>query len=239
MAVVVDSTRGGSVRIEIRGRNVEVTDDLRRAVEKRFERLGRQVRRRDARGRAARGAQPGDRRPGGRRGHPASQGVTLHASESSPDMLHSIKALAEDMRRQVKRHRDKRRKRARPGGSSGAFAAAPHKSRHVRRVTSAVPSGAAGGPVATLTLDGQGPDRPRPADGRGAPVQGVREARRVDQPRRARDGAARRRRAARGGRQAPRAGPQRRVARRPAPEAFALAARRRGARSASATSTSS
>ena len=40
------------------------------------------------------------------------KGVTLRASESSPDMLHSIKALAEDMRRQVKRHRDKRRKRS-------------------------------------------------------------------------------------------------------------------------------
>ena len=38
--------------------------------------------------------------------------VTLRASEASPEMLHSIHALAEDLRRQVKRHRDKRRKRA-------------------------------------------------------------------------------------------------------------------------------
>ena len=37
--------------------------------------------------------------------------VTLRAREASPDMLHSIHALAEDLRRQVKRHRDKRRKR--------------------------------------------------------------------------------------------------------------------------------
>jgi len=37
--------------------------------------------------------------------------VTLRAREASPEMLHSIHALAEDVRRQVKRHRDKRRKR--------------------------------------------------------------------------------------------------------------------------------
>jgi putative sigma-54 modulation protein len=39
------------------------------------------------------------------------KGVTLHASEASPEMLHSIHEVAEDMRRQVKRHREKRRKR--------------------------------------------------------------------------------------------------------------------------------
>ena len=37
--------------------------------------------------------------------------ATLRASEASPEMLHSIHVLAEDLRRQVKRHRDKRRKR--------------------------------------------------------------------------------------------------------------------------------
>ena len=31
------------MRIEIRGRNVEMTDDLREMVRKRFQRLGRQV----------------------------------------------------------------------------------------------------------------------------------------------------------------------------------------------------
>jgi putative sigma-54 modulation protein len=39
------------------------------------------------------------------------KGVTLRAKEASPDMLHSIHEMAEDMRRQVKKHRDKRRKR--------------------------------------------------------------------------------------------------------------------------------
>ncbi len=37
--------------------------------------------------------------------------VTLRAREASPEMLHSIHAIAEDLRRQVKKHRDKRRKR--------------------------------------------------------------------------------------------------------------------------------
>jgi ribosome-associated translation inhibitor RaiA len=36
-------------------------------------------------------------------------------------MLHSIKALAEDMRRQVKRHRDKRRKRSKTRRLVGRF----------------------------------------------------------------------------------------------------------------------
>ncbi len=38
--------------------------------------------------------------------------VTLRAREASPEMIHSIHAIAEDLRRQVKRHRDKRRKRS-------------------------------------------------------------------------------------------------------------------------------
>jgi putative sigma-54 modulation protein len=105
--------RRSTVRIEIRGRNVEVTEELRRAVEKRFARIGRQV--------------PDvatvnvelseERNPSISDSEVAEatlqlKGVTLRARETSPDMLHSIKALADDMRRQVKRHRDKRRKRS-------------------------------------------------------------------------------------------------------------------------------
>jgi putative sigma-54 modulation protein len=39
------------------------------------------------------------------------KGVTLRAHEASPEMLHSIHEMAEDIRRQVKKHREKRRKR--------------------------------------------------------------------------------------------------------------------------------
>ena len=39
------------------------------------------------------------------------KGVTLRARESSRDLQHAINLCAEDLARQVKRHRDKRRKR--------------------------------------------------------------------------------------------------------------------------------
>jgi putative sigma-54 modulation protein len=110
------------VRIEIRGRNVEVTDELRRHVEKRFARIGRQV----ADVATLRVELSEERNPSISDSEVAEatlqlKGVTLHAHESSPDMLHSIKALAEDMRRQVKRHREKRRKRSRTRRLVGRF----------------------------------------------------------------------------------------------------------------------
>ena len=110
------------MRIEIRGRNVEVTGELRRHVEKRFARIGRQVS--DV---ATLNVDLSEER------NPAIpdrevaeatlqlKGITLHAREASPDMLHSIKALAEDMRRQVKRHREKRRKRSQTRRLVGRF----------------------------------------------------------------------------------------------------------------------
>ena len=39
------------------------------------------------------------------------KGVTLHAREASPEMAHTVHELAEDLRRQVKKHRELRRKR--------------------------------------------------------------------------------------------------------------------------------
>ena len=101
------------MHIDLKGRNVEVTPELRAAVEKRFARLGRQV--------------PDvarvevvlteERNPAIADGKVAEaslhvKGVTLHAREASPEILRSIKVLAEDMRRQVKRHRSKRVKRS-------------------------------------------------------------------------------------------------------------------------------
>ena len=41
------------------------------------------------------------------------KGVTLRAHEASPQMAHTIHELAEDIRRQVKKHREMRRKRTR------------------------------------------------------------------------------------------------------------------------------
>jgi ribosome hibernation promoting factor len=102
------------VRIEVRGRNTEVTEDLRRHVEKRFARIGRQVSdlaTLDVELSEERNPSNPDRMVA--EATLQLKGVTLRAREASPEMLHSIHALAEDIRRQVKRHREKRRGRSR------------------------------------------------------------------------------------------------------------------------------
>jgi putative sigma-54 modulation protein len=102
------------VRIEIRGRNVEVSEELREHVRKRFDRIGRQISELavlEVELSEERNPAISDRCVAEANLH--LKGKTLRARERSPDMLHSIKALAEDMRRQVKRHRELRRKRTR------------------------------------------------------------------------------------------------------------------------------
>jgi putative sigma-54 modulation protein len=102
------------VRIQVRGRNTEITEELREAVEKRFARVGQQVS--DLATLEVELSE--ERNPAISDSQVAEatiyvKGATLRAREASPDMLHSIHELAEDIRRQVKRHREKRRGRAR------------------------------------------------------------------------------------------------------------------------------
>jgi len=100
------------VRIEIRGRNVDVTDQLREHVFKRFRRVGKQVS--DLATlelELIEERNPAIPEPMIAEATLHLKGVTLRAREASPDMAHSIHELSEDIRRQVKRHRDKRRKR--------------------------------------------------------------------------------------------------------------------------------
>ena len=100
------------MRIEVRGRNVEVTDELRQHVEKRFARIGRQVSEHavvEVELSAERNPAIADNQVAEATLH--LKRVTLRAREASPEMLHSIHEVAEDVRRQVKRHREKRRKR--------------------------------------------------------------------------------------------------------------------------------
>jgi putative sigma-54 modulation protein len=102
------------LRIQVRGRNTEVGDELREAVEKRFARVGKQVS-----GLATLEVElTEEKNPSIADSQVAEgtlylKGATLRAREASPDMLHSIHELAEDLRRQVKRDREKRRGRAR------------------------------------------------------------------------------------------------------------------------------
>ena len=100
------------MRIEVRGRNTDVTDELRGHVEKRFARIGRQVSDLAVLEVELRE----ERNPSIREACVAEatlhlKGTTLRACERSDDMPHSVNLLAEDLHRQVKRHRDKRRGR--------------------------------------------------------------------------------------------------------------------------------
>jgi putative sigma-54 modulation protein len=100
------------MRIEIRGRNVEVNDELREQVAQRFKRLGEQVSplaRIEVVVSEEQNPAISDKFVAEATLH--LKGVTLHAHEASPEMTHTIHEIAEDMRRQVKRHREKRRKR--------------------------------------------------------------------------------------------------------------------------------
>jgi ribosome hibernation promoting factor len=102
------------MRIEIRGRNVEVTDELREHVRKRFQRIGRQV----SELATLEVELCEERNPSIHDSQVAEatlrlKGVTLRAREASPEMAHTVHELAEDVRRQVKKHRELRRKRHR------------------------------------------------------------------------------------------------------------------------------
>jgi putative sigma-54 modulation protein len=101
------------VRIEVRGRNTAITDQLRRHVQERFTtRIGKQV------SELARleiellveknPAIPEDKVA---EATLHLKGVTLRARESSRDLEHSIDLVADKLARQVKRHREKRRGR--------------------------------------------------------------------------------------------------------------------------------
>ena len=110
------------MRIEVRGRNMEVTDELRDHVTKRFARVAKQVSdlaRLEVELREEKNPSITDRFVA--EANLYLKGATLRAGEASPEMLHSIHELAEDMRRQVKRHREKRRARAKTRRAIGGL----------------------------------------------------------------------------------------------------------------------
>jgi len=101
------------MRIEVKGRNgAAVDDELRSRVEKKLGKVARQVsplavleiELREERNPAIRESQVAEATL-------HLKGVTLRASEHSTDMAHSLNLLADDLARQVKKHRDKRRAR--------------------------------------------------------------------------------------------------------------------------------
>lgn len=100
------------MQIDIKGRNVPVTDEMRRRVTRRLEKVARQVSplaRAELEIFRERNPSIPEREIAEATLH--LKGVTLRARECSSDMQHSLNLVAEELARQVKRHRDKRRKR--------------------------------------------------------------------------------------------------------------------------------
>ena len=100
------------MRIEVKGRNLQVTDELREVVTRRFAKVDKQV----SELAVLEIELSEERNPANPQQAVAEatlhlKGVTLRARESSTDMGHSINLVAEDLARQVKKHRDKRRGR--------------------------------------------------------------------------------------------------------------------------------
>jgi putative sigma-54 modulation protein len=112
------------MRIEVKGRNLQVTEELREITARRFEKVSKQVS--DL---AVLEVEVADERtPGSGKVAEATlhlKGTTLRAKDSSPDVKHAINLVAEDMARQVKRHRDKRRARRESRAAAGELRESP------------------------------------------------------------------------------------------------------------------
>jgi len=100
------------MQIDIKGRNVPVTDELRARLERRSRKISRQVSelaRMEVEIYEERNPSIADRQVAEATLY--LKGVTLRARDASPEMDHSLKLVGEELARQVKRHRDKRRHR--------------------------------------------------------------------------------------------------------------------------------
>ena len=111
------------MRIEVKGRNVPVSEDLREHVVKRFRKISRQV----SELAELEVAVFEERNPAIADSQVAEatlhlKGVTLRARDASPDIIRSINLCSEELAIQVKRHRDKRRKRRESRAAATAVA---------------------------------------------------------------------------------------------------------------------
>ncbi len=109
------------MQIDVKGRNVPVTDELRAHVERRFGKVAKQVSplaRLEIEIYAERNPRVADRQVAEATLH--LKGTTLRARDSSPEMVHSLNLVADEVARQVKRHRDKRRHRRDRGDAEQA-----------------------------------------------------------------------------------------------------------------------
>jgi putative sigma-54 modulation protein len=100
------------MRIALKGRNMSISEELREHVDKRFRKIARQVSElAELEVELSHERNPAIAEPEVAEATLYLKGVTLRARESSGDLLHAINCCADDLGVQVKRHRDKRRKR--------------------------------------------------------------------------------------------------------------------------------
>src|SRR6202162_4424464 len=117
------------IQIDTKGPNVPVTDEIRMHAERRLNKVARQV------SDLARLEIEIFKEPNPRvadchvaEGTLYLKRVTLRAHDASPEMLHSLNLMVDELARQVKRHRDKLRHRREPHPAApprGVRAAAP------------------------------------------------------------------------------------------------------------------
>lgn len=100
------------MRIDVKGRNLAVSDELRDHVGKRFRKVERQVSELallELEVSEERNPRVADCQVAEATLH--VKGTTLRARSASPDIIRSINLVSEELARQVKRHRERRRKR--------------------------------------------------------------------------------------------------------------------------------
>jgi putative sigma-54 modulation protein len=107
------------MQIEVKGRNTQVTDELREYVEKRFRKVANQVSElarleielKEERNPAIPDCMVAEATL-------TLKGVTLRARDAARDLRHAINLCEEELSRQVKRHREKRRGRRKVGADT-------------------------------------------------------------------------------------------------------------------------
>jgi ribosome hibernation promoting factor len=107
------------MQIEVKGRNTPVTDELREYVEKRFRKVAAQVSelaRLEIELKEERNPAIPDNMVA--EATLTLKGVTLRARDNSRDLRHAINLCEEELSRQVKRHREKRRGRRKVGADT-------------------------------------------------------------------------------------------------------------------------
>jgi putative sigma-54 modulation protein len=100
------------MRIEVKGRNASVSEELREYVERRFRKISRQVSELaslELEVREERNPANPDRWVCEATLH--LKGVVLRARHPSPDLMPAVRGCSDELAVQVKRHRDKRRRR--------------------------------------------------------------------------------------------------------------------------------